>query len=658
MTVLATDTFARTVSAGWGTSDSGAAWTAIAGGTQMAVNGSEAVNSHTSAERNIAGTLGMTPATDIDVTTVWSLDQIPSGGVAGPRLFARYVDASNDYHARILAAAGTGAITVGLYRGDAAVITAPVSSGVSLGAGTKVHSRVQAIGTAPTTLKAKVWLEGTAEPDWQVVGTDATAALQAPAIPGIRVGLAGGTAVPLTSRIHSFVVTDGSTSDPAAGRIGTHISTSPAHDSLTIGVDLLSGTSLAVVLHAAGVERHREIVTPDTDSGWGNAVFTGLEPDTEYTVTFEVDNVEQTDALLVVRTLPTPGAAASYVMVAGSCQFTGSNHPVWDAIASDAPALLAHMGDLHYGDATAVPAWRTAVETSLTAPRLRSLLEHVPLTWTWDNHDRIIANDGGPGTALNLGRTDPATNAEWRKLAGSTGWASPDTAGRTYTIGRVRFIQTDQWTARDDPDAGTAAPPLTFLGAAQKQWFKDTLEAATEPVIVWLCQWTGQNYTNGRWNSFPDETTELENWINARPDIKARMVMIGGDSHSLQVTDGTRAAAQGQRFAGIPNYNISGFNRSNDSATGNAGWLVDEALRTPEQPEADWGGYSRIWVTDDGTTLTLKWEGVRVGPTGATDIMDARTLTFRPATAQPWDAVYVGSQPADAVYAGDVKVWP
>lgn len=406
------------------------------------------------------------------------------------------------------------------------------------------------------------------------------------------------------------------------GRIGAHIVTSVGHDRLTIGFDRLGGTEVAVALNGGTPVT----AVADTDSGWGHVTFTGLIADTEYMAVFFVDGVEQTDVALVGHTFPTPGAPTSFTMVTGSCQFTGSNHPVWDRIREDSPRVLAHMGDLHYGDATTESAWRTAVESSLTAPRMKALLEQTPLHWAWDNHDRIITNVGGAGTPLNLGTTDQATNVAWRKMAGVDGWASADTVGRTWVIGRVRFIQTDNWTAKSDPDAGVT--PRTFLGAAQKQWFKDTLEAATEPVIVWLCQWTGQEHANGRWMSFPEETQELEAFINARPAIKAKIVMIGGDSHSLQVTDGSRTTAQGQRFAGIPNYNISGFNRTGTSGVGTPGWLVDQPLRTSAQPEADWGGYSRVTVTDDGQMLTFHWEGVRVGPTGATDIMYEQTLTF------------------------------
>ena len=407
--------------------------------------------------------------------------------------------------------------------------------------------------------------------------------------------------------------------------LGLRLSTSPEPTAITVGADLIAGTTLVATLKNGAAQVAQNTLSVHTASGWANTKFTGLTPNTLYTLEWSIDGVLQTGSTQTIRTLPQVGTPHSFVLAAGSCQFTGSNHPVWDRISDDNPIMLAHMGDLHYGDATELTPWRSAVESSLNAPKMRALLSKTPMTWTWDNHDRIITNPTGAGTGLNLGETDPQTNTEWRRLAGSTGWSSPETAGRTWTIGRVRFIQTDQWTVRDDGDGDPA--PRTFLGAAQKQWFFDTLSNAQEPMIIWFCQWTGQNHANGRWNSFPEESTELENWINARPEIKAKMVLIGGDSHSLQVTDGTRTAAQGQRFEGIPNYNISGFNRTSDSGQGGSGWLVDQPLRTAGQPEADWGGYSRMTFTDDGAELSLLWEGVRVNAAGATDIMATQTFT-------------------------------
>jgi hypothetical protein len=393
--------------------------------------------------------------------------------------------------------------------------------------------------------------------------------------------------------------------------------------------------------------------TFDETSGWGNVRFTGLTPNTTYVVRFIVDTALQTDALLTVRTLPT--GPTSFVSVTGSCQFTASNHVVFDKIREEQPLVFDHQGDLQYADATNASSWRTAIESSLNASRFKSLLETTFFNWAPDNHDRIITNTGGAGSPLNMGTTDPQMATEWKKFAGTDGFASADTVGRTWVIGRVRFIHTDQWTVRDDPD--NDPEPRTFLGAAQKQWFKDTLEAATEPLIIWSCHWTCLNNANGRWNSFPAETSELEAWFNAHPDIKRRTVLIGGDSHSLQADDGTRGSTT--RFKGMPNLNVSGFNRAGAGPGGDGStgiWAIANAslYNTGDgTTESNWGAYSKLSFTDSGSELRFRWDAIRVKSDGTTDTI----AWFERSYGQPFDRVIVGTDDADAVHIGEDRAW-
>jgi len=60
---------------------------------------------------------------------------------------------------------------------------------------------LQVTGTAPTTLRAKVWVAGQAEPGaWQLTGTDATAAMQVPGGIGIALYLGGSSTItPVTA---------------------------------------------------------------------------------------------------------------------------------------------------------------------------------------------------------------------------------------------------------------------------------------------------------------------------------------------------------------------------------------------------------------------------------------------------------------------------
>lgn len=451
---------------------------------------------------------------------------------------------------------------------------------------------------------------------------------------GIQIAIPPGVAVPI-----------------GTGLIGMHAPVGPSSNSISVGFDKLGGSVVEVALtNPAGTELARQTASSDTTTGWGNATFSGLTPNTAYRVRFYVDGVLQTDAALYLKTLPV--GASSYVIVAGSCQFTGSNHPVFDRIREDLPLFVAHMGDLHYGDATTEAAWRAAHESSFAAPRFKQLFENTFLSWAPDNHDRIITNPTGTGTGLNLGETDPNTALEWKYFAGNTGWASADTLGRTWVAGRVRYIQTDAWSVRDDGDGDPA--PRTFLGAAQKQWFKDTLAAAQEPLIIWFCQWTATNHANGRWNSYPEESSELEAFINARPDLKRRMVLVGGDSHGLQADDGSRVPGN-HRFAGIPSLNVSGFNRSTDNATdGQTFWTIaNSTLRPAGQLEADWGGYSRITINDDGMHIRFLWEAMRVNASGTMDRVAFYTRSY----GSPYDRVFLGDISISSLNVGDKTLW-
>lgn len=442
---------------------------------------------------------------------------------------------------------------------------------------------------------------------------------------------------------------------PVTGQVMSYGNFRPAQTSISIGSKKLSGTGTfeAVLYNAAGTtEVSRQTITYDSLTSWGNATFTGLTANTSYLLKYFVGGTEQTDSIRHPKTLPASGTPVSFRFVAGSCQFTASNHPVFDRIREENPTFISHMGDLHYGDATTDTAWRVAHEASLSASKFNQMLDVIPTYWSMDNHDRIMTNPGGAGTALNLGETDPLTQSQWKQLAGSTGWASVDTLGSTWKIGRVQFFSLDMWSVRDDADFDPE--PRTFLGATQKQWFKDQLEASTAPLIVWFSQWTNRNNGNGRWNSFPTESTELEAWLDARPNIKRKMIMIGGDSHSLQAGDGDYSGVTGYRFLGIPSLNFSGFNRSGDAGDGSAGWnIINEAMRNPGDPEANPGAYSRVDITDDGTHLRFRWEGRKVDIEG---VVTTRAY-FERSYGQAWDKVAVGGTPVDTVSKGTQQIW-
>lgn len=641
------DTFTRTVAANnWGTPDIGPSWVLSGSVAYGSVNGSKGVIAPGAGQATRAMATISPAQTTLQIEGEYSIDKLPTVGNAAIRFIGRYIDGNNDYQTRLITTP-SGSTTVQFARADVVFIGSSANVG-TFTANTVYKFKMLIEGVSPTTLKFKVWDAATTEPAWQLSNVDSTAGYQVAGPVAVRPNLTGSVANgPIAFEFDNIIISNGI--EPIkTSQIGLHTSLNPSSDSLTVGFDKLSGTVVQVALcNASDVEINRATATNDATTGWGNVVFSGLTANTQYNVKFYVDGELQTDAFLQIKTLPT--GVFSYVAVGGSCQFTGSNHPVFDVIGADNPVFVAHMGDMHYVDATTEPAWRAGMESSLTTPKMRALLQKTSLHWSMDNHDRIIMNPGGAGSALNYGTTNPLTMSEWKQLAGTSGWATSDTLGRTWVAGRVRYIQLDMWTLRQDPDFDTGT--LTFLGEAQKTWWKNTLEAATEPLIVWFCNWTSQNYTNGRWNSFPAESTELENWINARPGIKRRMVLIGGDSHSLQADSGTRTGTF--RFKGMPSLNMSGFNRSGDAGDGATYDIENAAMRVPGDLESKWGGYSRITINDNGTEVRFKWEAVRVDVNGVPDVM----AYFERSYGQPFDNVKAGTQQTDAVYIGGTKVW-
>lgn len=384
--------------------------------------------------------------------------------------------------------------------------------------------------------------------------------------------------------------------------------------SLVAGVRLITSGTVQAVLRQGGVEVVRQAVT--FTSGRGSAEFTGLTPNTKYTVTFELGGVTQTDVQAAGQTLR--NAPSSFVAVTGSCMFTASTHPIFDRIAADNPDFWTIQGDIHYEDSTTEAEWWAGMTASLNA--LRGLPRKIVTRWTADNHDTIRTDPLGGGAA--------GVPPVWKQMAGANNWASSDSIGQAWQNGRVLFIQADLRSARDNYVTGTA--PLRLMGAAQKAWFKGLLTAAeTNPdiaLVVWFDNWIGLQQGSGRWGSYPDEYAELNAHIQSLTKVKTRLVLIGGDSHNLWADSGARSWPEAA-FPGIPSLNMSGYNRAAGAETFYIPDIANASLQS-SGAEADWGGYSRLTVNDDGGALSFMWEAVRVNAAGVSDVMASWSRTF------------------------------
>ncbi|WP_273653926.1 PKD domain-containing protein [Cellulomonas fimi] len=175
-TTLAADVFARTVSGGWGSADTGGPWTVAGGSARFSVGGGSG-GMVVPAGATLTATLGSAAvaSTAADVHATLALDAVPNGPLYAT--VSGRVVGSADYGARVKVLAG-GGVQLHTER-SGTVLTGNTLPGVVLTSGARLHVRVQVEGTAPTTVRTRAWLDGTTEPaTWQYTATDSTAGLQ------------------------------------------------------------------------------------------------------------------------------------------------------------------------------------------------------------------------------------------------------------------------------------------------------------------------------------------------------------------------------------------------------------------------------------------------------------------------------------------------
>jgi hypothetical protein len=199
---FAQDTFTRTLTGSWGTADIGGAWSVLAGSaSNFAVNGSKGtITTPTKSVQQLAH-LGSASARDVDASVETSLPaSINIKGSKGlfSSLVLRHQASGADYRVGLFLT-GTGKVFIRGQTNTGASVFTDADTGLTFSPGNTFVLRVQAEGASPTTIRAKVWRAGAAEPSaWTVTATDATAALQTAGTLGIRTLNSASTAVTLS----------------------------------------------------------------------------------------------------------------------------------------------------------------------------------------------------------------------------------------------------------------------------------------------------------------------------------------------------------------------------------------------------------------------------------------------------------------------------
>jgi CSLREA domain-containing protein len=207
---IAADAFGRTVASGWGSADTGGAYTLQGAAANYRVTGSAGTMTMAAAGSR-AALLPSTSAQDVDITFRVAADKVAAGGNYVVYAVGRQ-NGTSEYRAKLVFNAN----------GSVAVSASVLASGTESSLGSSVtvpgvvpaangyvwvHARIS--GSNPTTITVKAWADGQPEPSaWQFSATSSQAGLQAAGGLGVRAWLSGSvTNGPVTFSFDDYAVT-------------------------------------------------------------------------------------------------------------------------------------------------------------------------------------------------------------------------------------------------------------------------------------------------------------------------------------------------------------------------------------------------------------------------------------------------------------------
>lgn len=207
---LAADTFARSTANGWGAADVGGAWSTRCTPSVFSADGAGRITL-SSPGTGCAARLAGVASTNTDLTATVSIDRPATGWSSLASLIGRSVTVSREYMVRVRVAPNGNMYLAATKRDGSSseqlVSTETRIAGVSFQAGTGYRVRLQVTGTAPTTIRARLWPVGSPEPStWQVDVTDASPALQAAGGVGFHAQVSStATNVPVTFMLDDVI---------------------------------------------------------------------------------------------------------------------------------------------------------------------------------------------------------------------------------------------------------------------------------------------------------------------------------------------------------------------------------------------------------------------------------------------------------------------
>ncbi|WP_109505942.1 PKD domain-containing protein [Nocardioides speluncae] len=210
---IVSDAFGRTVSGGWGTTDTGQSWTGTGSASSFAVQSGVGRITMSAPGSGPAMRVGGITQLDTDTRTSVGLDKMPTGTGVFVSVMARDQGSAGSYRA-VVNLRANGSVSVALTRnlagGTTTLQPAVVVPGLTYAVGDRLELRFQVVPSGGSSvLRAKVWKQGTGEPgSWVAEASDADPTLATAGGAGVMSFLAGSaTNAPLMATFDDFTVT-------------------------------------------------------------------------------------------------------------------------------------------------------------------------------------------------------------------------------------------------------------------------------------------------------------------------------------------------------------------------------------------------------------------------------------------------------------------
>jgi PQQ enzyme repeat len=231
---VASDSFNRTVSGGWGTAEVGGSWTLLDTPADWSVApGIGSISVPAGAQQRAV--LGSVSTQNVNLLAKIVLPRCTgSGANCDAFLLGRVSGGSSPTYYRVGVVQGQGStILLRAQRSEGSFLSGDLNTGIPAANGAVVWLRVEFQGSSPTTIRARAWLDGTTEPtSWLLSTTDTTAAEQVAGAVGVRARNED-TAASHTFEYESFLATE-TVSSPVKPTVKTESASSVSANGATL----------------------------------------------------------------------------------------------------------------------------------------------------------------------------------------------------------------------------------------------------------------------------------------------------------------------------------------------------------------------------------------------------------------------------------------